>query len=152
MSKKTKRLEKENVQLNRRHDALNRNVLEMAQEREKNSEEVTSFKLKNKKLTDIINQMQRQGRGLPSASNGTTGTGVEGGFAQERSGDAMAEGDTESDYEYEDEDEDEVELGSEGEYDDDTEEESIHPQPFGPVPPPPAAAAQQIPTANGFKH
>jgi len=142
MSKKTKRLEKENIQLNRRHDALNRNVLEMAQEREKNNEEVQSFRGKNKKLTDIINQMQKQGRGLTSST-----------VAQEAragGGDVVeAEGDTESDYEYEDEDEDEdeVELGSEGEYDDDTEEEGGQAKPFGPVPPPPST----IPAANGYK-
>lgn len=141
MSKKTKRLEKENIQLNRRHEALNRNVLEMAQEREKNNEEVESYKLKNKKLTDIINQMQKQGRGLPSGSSAAEAAEVDGQYMQ---GENMIEADTESDYEYEDEEEDDV--GSEGEYDDDTEEESVLPQPFGPVPPPPPALP------NGFRH
>lgn len=144
MSKKTKRLEKENSQLNRRHEALNRNVLEMAQEREKNNEQVESFKLKNQKLTDIINQMQRQGRGLPSGSNGTQAAEPEGQYLQ---GEPIPGGDTESDYEYEDEDEEEV--GSEADYDDDTEEESV--VPFGPVPPPPPPATL-IPAPNGFKH
>lgn len=146
MSKKTKRLEKENGQLNRRHEALNRNVLEMAQEREKHNEETESYKLKNQKLTDIINQMQQQGRGLPSGSRGGDATEVDSQYLQ---GEAMAEGDTESDYEYEEEDEDE--MGSEGEYDDDTEEDlgPVAPAPFGPVPPPPPATAN-IP--NGYKH
>lgn len=152
MSKKTKRLEKENLQLNRRHEALNRNVLEMAQEREKHNDEVETAKLKNQKLTDIINQMQKQGRGLPSGTSSVGGTEAEGQYLR-GGGEAIAEGDTESDYEYEDEDEDEDEMGSEGEYDDDTEEEGIvsQPQPFGPVPPPPPPHTL-IPPPNGYKN
>lgn len=146
MSKKTKRLEKENLTLTRKHDLTNRNILEMAEERTKNNEERIALQKKNEKLTNIINQMQKQGRGLASGPAGV----VEGEYAE---GEGDLEG-TESDYEYEDEDGDE---GSEGEYDEDTEEE-LHaqgPQPFGPVPPPPPAPAANG-TANvamnGVKH
>lgn len=134
MSKKTKRLEKENLTLTRKHDLTNRNILEMAEERTKTSHELEVFRKKNEKLTDIINQMQKQGRGLATGMAGVV-EGYEGPHGGD--GEADLEG-TESEYEYEDEDEE----GSEGDYDEDTEEE-VHggaPQPFGPVPPPPSGA------------
>jgi hypothetical protein len=138
MSKKTKRLEKENLTLTRKHDLTNRNILEMAEERTKQNQEFESLRKKNEKLTGIINQMQKQGRGLAGVA-----------------GEAYAEGEmgeTESEYEYEDEDE---EGSEEGEYDEDTEEE-LHtenaPQPFGPVPPPPAMPIPNGVVANGLKH
>ncbi|KAF7863927.1 hypothetical protein EAF04_006892 [Stromatinia cepivora] len=127
MSKKTKRLEKENMALTRKHEVTNKNILTMAEERNKSTHEIEALKKKNDKLRDIIDQMQRQGRGLAQGMAGT----VEGEYAE---GDLEG---TESEYEYE-EGEDE---GSEGEYDEDTEED-IHPEPprpFGPVPPPPPA-------------
>jgi len=137
MSKKTKRLEKENLTLTRKHDLTNRNILEMAEERTKQNQEFDSLRKKNEKLTGIINQMQKQGRGLAAGAAGVLeGTGE---YAE---GDL---GETESEYEYEDDDE---EGSEEGEYDEDTEEElhtEVPPQPFGPVPPPPAG----IPMPNG---
>ncbi|KAJ8065995.1 hypothetical protein OCU04_005089 [Sclerotinia nivalis] len=127
MSKKTKRLEKENMSLTRKHEVTNKNILTMAEERNKSTHEIEALKKRNDKLRDIIDQMQRQGRGLAQGMAGT----VEGEYAE---GDLEG---TESEYEYE-EGEDE---GSEGEYDEDTEED-LHPEPprpFGPVPPPPPA-------------
>ncbi|APA09406.1 hypothetical protein sscle_05g041760 [Sclerotinia sclerotiorum 1980 UF-70] len=127
MSKKTKRLEKENMSLTRKHEVTNKNILTMAEERNKNTHEIEALKKRNDKLRDIIDQMQRQGRGLAQGMAGT----VEGEYAE---GDLEG---TESEYEYE-EGEDE---GSDGEYDEDTEED-LHPEPprpFGPVPPPPPA-------------
>jgi len=121
MSKKTKRLEKENLTLTRKHDLTNRNILEMAEERTKVNQELEALKKKNEKLKDIINQMQKQGRGLAQGMAGV----VEGGYVE---GDLDG---TESEYEYEDDEGDED--GSEGDYD--TEEEL--PKPFGPAPPPP---------------
>lgn len=145
MSKKTKRLEKENLTLTRKHDLTNRNILEMAEERTKQNQEFDSLRKKNEKLTGIINQMQKQGRGLAAGAAGVlegTGEYVEGDL-----------GETESEYEYEDEDE---EGSEEGEYDEDTEEE-LHgeggPQPFGPVPPPPASMPMPNGAVlNGIKH
>lgn len=134
MSKKTKRLEKENMALTRKHEVTNKNILTMAEERNKSTHEIEALRKRNDKLRDIIDQMQRQGRGLAQGMAGT----VEGEYAE---GDV-----TESEYEYE-EGEDE---GSEGEYDDDTEED-VHPEPprpFGPVPPPPPAM-NGMTTANG---
>lgn len=133
MSKKTKRLEKENDGLKRKHEAMNQNILRMAEERTKNLKEIDDHKKKEDKLKSIITQMQQQGRGI---AQGMTGT-VESVYAD---GEGEVEGE-ESEYDYEDE-EDLSDQGveDEGDYDDDlTEEEAQpepHPQPFGPERPP----------------
>ena len=127
MSKKTKRLEKENLGLTRKHDLTNRNILEMAEERTKVNKEMETLRKKNNTLESVIRQMQEQGR-APAAGGALEGD----------------EEGTESDYEEEDDYEDD---GSEdGEYDDDTEEElqaQVGTMPtFGPVPPPPPSSQQ----------
>ncbi|RKF60769.1 Alpha-taxilin [Golovinomyces cichoracearum] len=135
MSKKTKRLEKENTNLTRKHDLTNQNILKMAEERTKANEDLKALQKKNEKLTSIINQMQKQGRGVLSGRTNIAEGSIEGDYI-ERDLDG-----TESDYEYEEGeevDEEEEEEGSEGEYNEDTEEE-LHldtSRPFGPVPPP----------------
>lgn len=140
MSKKTKRLERENENLKRKHDQVNSNILKMAEERNTNLGEMEDLRKKLEKLNGIIKQMQQQGRGIPQ---GLTAP-VENGYAE---GDL--DGD-ESEYEDdEDYDENEEEVSDDGEYDDETEDE-LHqqpqPQPYGPERPPPAAAAT---TVNG---
>lgn len=127
MSKKTKRLEKENHTLTRKHDLTNHNILQMAEERTKVSKEMEMLRKKNDNLEKLCRGMQQQGRGqVPNLDVGTL----------------ESEG-TESEYEYDEEDEEE---GSE-DYDEDTEEETAHGtsapappatgrRPFGPVPPP----------------
>lgn len=136
MSKKTKRLERENENLKRKHDQVNGNILKMAEERNKNLGEIDELKKKLEKLNGIIKQMQQQGRGIPP---GLTGT-VENGYV---------EGDLDGDEsEYEDDEYDEgedEEVSDDGdEYDDETEDE-LHqqqqPQPYGPERPPPAPVA-----------
>ncbi|KAK4156330.1 myosin-like coiled-coil protein-domain-containing protein [Chaetomidium leptoderma] len=147
MSKKTKRLERENENLKRKHDQVNGNILKMAEERNKNLGEMDELKKKLEKLNGIIKQMQQQGRGIPP---GLTGT-VENGYA---------EGDLDGDEsEYEDDEYDEgedEEVSDEGdEYDDETEDElqqQAQPQPYGPERPPPApAAATATATTNGHR-
>ncbi|KAK4195798.1 myosin-like coiled-coil protein-domain-containing protein [Triangularia verruculosa] len=143
MSKKTKRLERENETLKRKHDHVNSNILKMAEERTKNLTEVEDLKKKVDKLNGIIRQMQQQGRGIPQ---GLTNP-VENGYAE---GDL--EGD-ESEYEDEyDEEEGDEEVSDDGEYDDETEDElqQQQPQPYGPERPPlaPVAAAT---TTNGHR-
>ena len=128
MSKKTKRLEKENLNLTRKHDLTNRNILEMAEERTKVNKEMETLRKKNNTLESVIRQMQEQGR-APAAGGALEGD----------------EEGTESDYEEEDYDEDEG--SEEAEYDDDTEEEALQAQvaslpTFGPAPPPPPPAQQ----------
>ena len=142
MSKKTKRLEKENMTLTRKHDLTAKNILEMAQERTRTESELQTLRKNEERLKAIINQMQKQGRGLPQGD----GEMMDG---AELEGEGDPEG-TESEFEYEDEEE---EGSEEGEYDEDTEEEiHLEPQPFGPVPPPPASQPLANGTANGVKH
>jgi hypothetical protein len=115
MSKKTKRLEKENLTLSRKHEATNQNILKMAEERTKNHREMELLRKKSEHLEKLCRGMQAQGRGqitLPEQENDEDGT--------------------ESEY-----DEDDYEDEGSEEYDDDTEEEHIERPPFGPVPPPP---------------
>ncbi|KAH6673183.1 putative alpha-taxilin [Halenospora varia] len=153
MSKKTKRLEKENMNLTRKHDLTNQNILKMAQERTKSNEELEALRKKNEKLTSIINQMQKQGRGVAGGLANMAEGSIEGEYAE---GDMEGTG---SEYEYEDEEADDgdEEGSEEGEYDEDTEEE-IHmeaPKPFGPAPPPVLASAvngMSAVLANGIKH
>ncbi|KAK3325726.1 myosin-like coiled-coil protein-domain-containing protein [Apodospora peruviana] len=132
MSKKTKRLERENENLKRRHEQVNGNILKMAEERNKYLGEIDDMKKKMEKLNGIIKQMQQQGRGIPQGLAG----GVENGYAE---GEADLDGD-ESDYEDEDEYGEDEEVSDEGEeYDDETEDELHHqPQAYGPERPPPA--------------
>ncbi|KAK3308884.1 myosin-like coiled-coil protein-domain-containing protein [Chaetomium strumarium] len=143
MSKKTKRLERENEILKRKHDQVNGNILKMAEERNKNLAEIDELKKKLEKLNGIIKQMQQQGRGIPQ---GLTGT-VENGYAE-----GELDGD-ESEYEDDEYDEGEDdEVSDEGdEYDDETEDELHHqaqPQPYGPERPPAAPVAA---TTNGHR-
>jgi septal ring factor EnvC (AmiA/AmiB activator) len=126
MSKKTKRLEKENQNLQRNKEVTNRNIAEMVQEREKmqddlarKTKEVEEQRKKIARLETLCRGMQAQGRGQVPMTELEEDEEV-----------------TESEYEYEDDDEE----GSE-QYDDDTEDDAIEPvpdrRPFGPVPPPP---------------
>ena len=134
MSKKTKRLEKENDNMKRKHDAMNQNILKMADERTQNLKDIDDAKKREEKLRNIITQMQQQGRGI--------------GQGGARTVDNYEVDGEESDYEYEDE-EDLSDVGAEyGEDDADLTEEEQEPargaaaaatsaqQPFGPVPPP----------------
>ncbi|KAK0516575.1 hypothetical protein JMJ35_001178 [Cladonia borealis] len=132
MSKKTKRLEKENLNLTRKHDLTNRNILEMAEERTKVNQDLEKLRKKNSTLESVIRRMQDQGR-APAGAGALEGD----------------EEGTESDYE-EEEDYDDEEGSEEGEYDDDTEEEALQQAQvgalptFGPVPPPPPSSQAQI--------
>ncbi|GAB1314113.1 Alpha-taxilin [Madurella fahalii] len=143
MSKKSKRLERENETLKRKHEQVNGNIIKMAEERNKNLAEIDDLRKKLEKLNGIIKQMQQQGRGIPQ---GLTGT-VENGYVE---GDL--DGD-ESEYEDDEYDEGEDEEASDevDEYDDETEDELHHqqqPQPYGPERPPPVQAAV---TTNGHR-
>jgi len=149
MSKKTKRLEKENMNLTRKHDLTNQNILKMAEERSRTNMEMDSLRKKSEKLTSIINQMQKQGRGAPEGMPGLVEGSVEGEYVEDD-----LDG-TESEYGEYDEDEGEdgdgEEEGSE-EYNEDTEEEHVEaPKLFGPAPPPTLPITNGV-VANGIKH
>ncbi|KAF1929829.1 uncharacterized protein M421DRAFT_59854 [Didymella exigua CBS 183.55] len=138
MSKKTKRLEKENQALQRHKDITNRNIGEMVDERQRMQDELARTakvaddqRRKIARLETLCRGMQAQGRGqvpMPRLED-----------EDEDEDDDV----TESEYEYDDE-------GS-AEYDDDTEEDPVDPperRPFGP-PPPPAVGGGGGGVANG---
>ncbi|KAH7072771.1 myosin-like coiled-coil protein-domain-containing protein [Paraphoma chrysanthemicola] len=138
MSKKTKRLEKENQTLQRHKDVTNRNIGEMVEERHKMQEDlakerktIEEQRKKIARLETLCRGMQAQGRGqVPMAE--------------------LEEDEEVTESDYDDEEDYEEEEGS-GEYDDDTEEDAVEPaaperRPFGPVPPPPPPPQS---TANG---
>ncbi|PHH91100.1 hypothetical protein CDD83_1672 [Cordyceps sp. RAO-2017] len=144
MSKKGKRLEKENEALKRQKEATAANIIRMAEERQEWKKKLEAAEKKTEKLMSIIQQMQQQGRKVPPGMTST----MEGCYPDSR---GVAEGD-ESDYSDE---------GDEmSEFDDDTEEEAQpteqqgRPVPYGPErppPPPPPPPPQQPPqpTSNG---
>ncbi|GAP84058.2 putative myosin-like coiled-coil protein [Rosellinia necatrix] len=131
MSKKTKKLEKDNENFRRKDTSLHQSILKMAEERTKYLKDIEDVKKKNDKLTSIINQMQQQGRGIPAGMQGT----MENCYPEgEEADEGELEGEEESECEYDDEAEEQI---SEGEFDDDTEEEipSV-PGAYGPERPP----------------
>ncbi|PSS00856.1 myosin-like coiled-coil protein-domain-containing protein [Coniella lustricola] len=150
MSKKTKRLEKENENLKRKHEKMNSNIFKMADERNKHLKDIDDQRKNNEKLKSIITQMQQQGRGIPQGMQGTVESCYNDGEGEV--------GGEESEYEEDEEEYEEGDEGSEGEEeyeedDEETEDEGPHPgqqqqhqqqqqQPYGPErPPPPQAAA-----------
>ncbi|KIW71821.1 hypothetical protein PV04_00053 [Phialophora macrospora] len=126
MSKKTKRLEKDNLTLTRKHDQTNRNILEMAEERTRDKEDLERLRKQEQQMRNIIKTMQEQGRGGPVQQ------------------DLVDEEGTESEYdeEYEDDEDDEASYEAEEEL-----AAEIAKPVFGPVPPPDMVATK----ANGQK-
>lgn len=112
MSKKTKRLEKENLALSRKSETTNRNLLEMAEERTRHQKELETLKKKNLKLESICRALQKERNTLENRLRAE--------------GEEMLE-DEEGDSEEYEEDSEELEEGSEEgseeEVDEDTEEE-----------------------------
>ena len=138
MSKKTKRLEKENLNLTRKQEATNKNIFQMAEERSQSQQTIDHLTRENEKLKKLCRAMQTGGY-AGAGSGGDPGADFDG-----------LEGETESEYEDEEYDEDE----------DDTEEEDVQPRTYGPPPPPPT---QDLPngkvrgpqpngTVNGTRH
>lgn len=58
MSKKTKRLEKDNLALTRKSELANRNIIEMAEERTRQQRDLETFKKKNVKLESLCRALQ----------------------------------------------------------------------------------------------
>ncbi|KAK4191648.1 alpha-taxilin [Podospora australis] len=147
MSKKTKRLERENENLKRKHEHVNQNIIKMAEDRSHNMAEQDELKKKIEKLNGIIRQMQQQGRGIPQNMTDTTENGGYPGGELDDEDDGSEYEEDEGEYDEGDEDE---EVSDEGdEYDDETEEEQ--PQAYGPERPPPAPVAQAAATTNGHR-
>jgi len=141
MSKKTKRLEKENSQLTRKQEATNKNIFQMAEERTHSQSEMDRIIKENDKLKMLCRAMQTNGYSRTTNRDDIVGSQQavienpdhEQDPEQDHEGEIDA-GETDSEYDEYEEDE---EL--EEQYDDDTEEDQsapAKPKPFGPVPPP----------------
>lgn len=147
MSKKTKKLEKENQTLTRKHDQTNRNIIEMAEERTRAHEEIEKWRKKSNSLEALCRRMQEQGRGQRLAP-------------ELQPEDEEDDEGTESDYEddYEEEEEDISEEGGYDDLDDDDQDyhqhhhhhhhnhshDHNHDQHRGHVPPPPAPSHKPV--------
>ena len=97
MSKKTKRLEKENLALSRKHDQTSHNIIQMTEERIRTNKELEDLRGRYAKLERISRAMQDQGRKLPKGMVG------------------LDEDDEGTESEYEDEEEEYAEEDEEGE-------------------------------------
>ncbi|KAK1982677.1 myosin-like coiled-coil protein [Colletotrichum cereale] len=136
MSKKTKRLEKENETMKRKHEATNANIIRMAEEREDWRKKAAEATKRAEKLRSIIEQMQQQGRKVPPGMTATLES-----CYSDSNGHMDGDG---SDYSDDEEIEDDP-----SEFDEDTEEEpqsadAEPPRPYGPERPPAPQA-----TTNG---
>ncbi|RAO67010.1 uncharacterized protein BHQ10_003022 [Talaromyces amestolkiae] len=142
MSKKTKRLEKENLTLTRKHDQTNRNILEMAEERNRNQQELEKYQKKCHHLEALCRRMQEQGRGHGFTSGDANHAGdhaLSGDLEGDEEGTQSDYDDEDDDYEDEDEDEDGV-MSDEEEYEAIRqrfpEQVTLEKPVFGPPPPP----------------
>ncbi|PQK14516.1 hypothetical protein BB8028_0005g00470 [Beauveria bassiana] len=70
-SKKCKRLDKENEALKRQKEATAANIIRMAEERQQWKSQMDAAEKKTQKLMSIIQQMQQQGRKVPTAMAST---------------------------------------------------------------------------------
>ena len=109
MSRKTKRLEKENSTLSRKHDQTNRNILEMAEERTRDKDELDKLHKQELSMRGLIKAMQEQGRGVGGKKASTAGAG--GASSGVRNPGGVLNDD-------DDVDDEEDEEGTESEYDD----------------------------------
>ncbi|KAL9112398.1 MAG: hypothetical protein Q9227_003240 [Pyrenula ochraceoflavens] len=135
MGKKTKRLEKENLTLTRKHDQTKSNIIQMAEERTRDKQELGKLRKKETQMRSIIQTMREQGRGSSQALEAE-----------------IDDEGTESDY---DEEYDEEE-GDDESYDGEEELPDEVPKPFiGPAPPPSLVEAppnRGPPLTNGTAH
>ncbi|KAM0252786.1 hypothetical protein ACHAQJ_007574 [Trichoderma viride] len=143
MSKKGKRLEKENEALKRHKEATTANIIHMAEERQDWKRKIETADKKNEKLMSIIQQMQQQGRKVPREPVSMVEPSTVEACLPDSHEHGAAEGEGEES-EYSDEEGEEEGLS---EFDDDTEEEpqpseQSPPVPYGPERPP-------QPTTNG---
>lgn len=144
MSKKTKRLEKENMQLTRKQEATNKNIFHMAEERSNSQIAIDRLAKENEKLKKLCRAMQ------------TNGYGRVGGGAVEGAGNNVQRRDIDPDDLEETDSEYDEYRDDAGDYDDSTEEDPVTPpkRPFGPEPPPPPPPAdvKQPNGVNGTWH
>jgi hypothetical protein len=116
MSKKTKKLEKDNDALKRKQKATNANIITTAQEREDWRKKAEAEQAKTAKLRSIITQMQQQGRKLPAGAEPAV---------QNSSSEGQSGGDGgDSDYSEDEDGDEEPSESDQGDDEDDTEEDA----------------------------
>jgi taxilin len=106
MSKKTKRLEKENAALTRKHEATNQSIIKMAEDRSRMLKELEQERRKKESLEKLCRGMQAQGRTQPPLPP-----------PQDPDGSDPDDDRTESEYDYSDGDDDDGSLDNEYEQD-----------------------------------
>ena len=145
MSKKTKRLEKENQTLTRKHDQTTRNIFEMAEERSTDKDEISRLRRQEAKMRNIIKSMQEQGRGLPAEPQD-----------DEEGSESEYDDDEYDDEEYEGDEEElaaqEAELAAQQQAVSVAQASQGEKPVFGPVPPPELAAKTGLANGVGPKH
>ncbi|TQV90898.1 alpha-taxilin [Cordyceps javanica] len=129
-SKKCKRLEKDNEALRRQKEATAANIIRMAEERQDWKNKMDTAERKTEKLMSIIQQMQQQGRKVPSAMAST--------LESYKNDEDPVEDEEESDYS------EEVDEEGEGSDPDDTEEETPSQAQAQPPQPPPTANRETV--------
>lgn len=122
MSKKGKRLEKENEGLRKQKEATAANIIRMAEERQEFKKSSEAAEKKSQKLMSIIQAMQQQGRAVPPSMAST----LDSCFSDSHGG---GDGDEETDYS----EEGEEEPISDFDEDEDTEEDAQPTEPSAPV-------------------
>ena len=95
MSKKTKRLEKENLNLTRKQEATNKNIFQMAEERSQSQQTMDRLSRENDKLKTLCRAMQTSGYNGTAAPDDEDDEDV-------LDADANFEGETESEYDDDD--------------------------------------------------
>ncbi|KAF3924631.1 Gamma-taxilin [Arthrobotrys entomopaga] len=162
MSKKTKRLEKENMALTRKSDLMNRNILEMAEERTRQQRELEAAKKKSSKLEDICRALQSERTALENKLRGVEEAEEEDEYSDAGEDDeGSEEGDEEGEEEgseyldseeedEEDDDEDDEETEDEGLFEDEVDATNGSQRVNGtpPPPPPPPPSSVQKPSVN----
>ncbi|KAF3096365.1 hypothetical protein TWF102_006640 [Orbilia oligospora] len=128
MSKKTKRLEKENMALTRKTDLMNRNILEMAEERTRQQRELETAKKKSSKLEDICRALQSERTALENKLRGVEAEEYSGGEEDEEGSEEGEEDEGEEGSEYieDSEEEDDEETEDEGLFEDEAETNGNH--------------------------
>lgn len=118
MTKKTKKLEKENKQLAKKAETMNKNVLEMAEERTKQQTEAETNKKRMAKLENLCRALQAERIALENKiaemEGGLHGSGEEDGEYDEEYEDDELDDDDLDDDDDDDEDDDDTEENDQG--------------------------------------
>jgi hypothetical protein len=152
MSKKTRRLEKDNSSLSKKNEAMSQNILQMAEERNQQQYNMEALLKKNENLERLCRGMQAQGRGQMSSRKGK----------EEDDDDEDSESEYDSNEDDEDDSDEEESEGSEDEESDEAPDppkttvskaQNSKPTPKAPTGGGKAPQAEKVPAkTNGVSH